>query len=197
MKKTVVSLQNMEGWPPLIRSRKVWLMPTGLPGSGVTTLSDRLESLGFMRYGPEVMDTIRAQGRVLRPGNLGYVPALTDANWEGILGPLQEPVKKGASIVIDAPHVERLDRELLTCVATWWGYLVLRVLLNIPPETCLKRMATRERLGPKASPEDQLRIAEVSRRLANDLNSPRASEGRWLILEGADPLDNVFELTVI
>ncbi len=110
MKKTVVSLQNMEGWP-LIGNRKVWVAPVGLPFSGVKTLSDKLEEkLKFRRYGPEEMDALRVRGRVLRPGSVGYIPTLSEGEWETVLGPLRDPVKRGF--------------RSLSTITTWTGLTV-------------------------------------------------------------------------
>ena len=151
-------------------------MMVGIPGSGKTTLANKIVQKGFHYLSA---DPIREElyGDAAEQGDKEQVFKLFFARLEEALG-------KELDIIIDNTNLNPKQRQPLLERAKQAGYSDIQLwLLDVPLDVCLKRNASRERVVP-----DDI-VANMFMAL-NRSGRPRRDEGKLVIIRpGKDEND--------
>lgn len=162
---------------------KKLVLLAGIPGSGKTTLSQRLIDKGFVTL---TADQIREElwGDAAEQNNKEQV-------FEVFFQRLEEGLRRGWDIVIDNTNINGKHREPIIERARQAGYTDIQIwIIDTPLEVCLERNKMRSRTVP----ED---IVENMYRSLHGAGKPQKHEGRVILVRpGKDQNDfRFFELT--
>ncbi|MBY0551226.1 MAG: AAA family ATPase [Candidatus Obscuribacterales bacterium] len=148
----------------------------GVPGSGKTTLSQRLIDKGFVSINA---DQIREElwGDAAEQSN-------KEAVFKVFFERLEEGLRRGWDIVIDNTNINGRHREPIIERAKAAGYTDIQIwVVDTPLEVCLER----NRLRARNVPED---IVENMHRSLHGAGKPRKHEGRIILVRpGKDQND--------
>ncbi len=146
---------------------KKLILLIGIPGSGKTTLAQKLVEKNFKRI---CADDIRGElfGDAIIQGDSSQVFGIFFERLEKLLA-------EGADIVVDNTNLNSKQRQPILERATAAGYTDVQLwLLDVPLAVCLKRNAGRDRVVPE----------DIVTNYHNELNRirPKRSEGKLVIL---------------
>lgn len=148
----------------------------GIPGSGKTTLSQRLIDKGYVTINA---DQIREElwGDAAEQSN-------KEAVFQVFFERLEEGLRRGWDIVIDNTNINGRHREPIIERAKAAGYTDIQIwIIDTPLEVCLER----NRLRARNVPED---IVENMYRSLHGAGKPQKHEGRIILVRpGTDKND--------
>jgi predicted kinase len=155
--------------------KKIILL-VGIPGSGKTTLCEKLKSKGFQSIS---LDSIRAEiyGDAIQQGNPEDVATIFRERLAALLA-------TSVQVVVDNTNLKFEHRKQIIDLAKKANYEDIQLwILDVPLEVCLERNKNRERQVDEDVIANQFMIL-------NRTGRPKASEGRIVIIRpGKDEND--------
>lgn len=152
------------------------VLMAGIPGSGKTTLAQRLIDKGFVCLNADL----------IREELWGDASDQRDKEkvFEVFFERLEEGLKRGWDIVIDNTNINGKHREPIIERARKAGYTDIQIwIIDTPLEVCLERNRLRERNVPEDIVENMYRALHGS-------GKPQKHEGRIILVRpGKDPED--------